>query len=347
MQKPTFRTLPWLLVLLGAFSLQACAEGERAGFFQRRAAAGGAAGDDGNGVQTEFGGAGSCADASRQFSRLMDGPLGGRLRGPTADAKDVSYGSQARQKLDVYFTRRGDKPAPVIVMVHGGGWCVGDKALSSVTRGKQEHWGAKGFVFVSVNYPMITDGSRALQQAESVARAVAYVQQHASEWGGDPQRVILMGHSAGAHLISLVNADARLRAAAGVRPYLGAVSLDSGATNVVTQMSRSMPAMKGRFIEAFGSDEAGWIQASPYHRLDRTAAPWLGVCSTKRPDDSCGQAREYAEKSNSLGVRATVLPVDKKHGPVNKDLGEDGGYTSEVDRFLGGLDSEVQARIGR
>jgi arylformamidase len=317
-------------------------EGGRRGFFERRGG-----GDDASGVQAEFGGIGTCADADKNFTRLLRGPLGGRMAGPAPDLKDIAYGSQAKQRLDVFLAKSGDKPAPVIVMVHGGGWCVGDKALPGVTRGKHEHWGRKGFVFVSVNYPMIPDGSRALQQAASVARAVAYVQQHASEWGGDAQRVILMGHSAGAHLVSLVNADARLRAAEGVKPMLGVVSLDSGATNTVTQMNKSMPKMKGRFIEAFGSEESGWIQASPYHQLDRTAAPWLGVCSTQRPDDPCEQARQYAEKSNSLGVKATVLPVDKKHGAINKDLGDAGSYTAEVDRFLGGLDGAVLARIGR
>src|SRR5262249_26431157 len=110
--------------------------------------------------------------------------------------------------------------APIIVMVHGGAWCVGDKALKSTTKNKVARWSPKGFLFVSVNYPMITDGLNALSQANEVAKAVAFVQNHARDWGGDPARVILMGHSAGAHLVSLVNADGKMRQAYGVKPVL-------------------------------------------------------------------------------------------------------------------------------
>ncbi|MBZ8141676.1 esterase [Rubrivivax gelatinosus] len=334
-----------LIALLGTSSLQAWAQGERRGFFERRAASQDAAADDG-GLAGEFG-SGSCAERDRQVQRLMRSPLGARLQGPDPDLRDVAYGSKPRQRLDVFLPKGGNKPAPVIVMVHGGGWCVGDKNAAGVTRAKSAHWGRQGFVFVSVNYPMITDGSRALQQAADVARAVAFVQQHAADWGGDGQRVILVGHSAGAHLVSLVNADARLRKEHGVGPIVGVVSLDSGATNTVTQMQKAMPRMKARYEEAFGSSEDGWIHASPYHQLDRSAAPWLGVCSTRRADAPCEQARQYADKSNALGVKAAVLPVDKGHGAINKETGEAGAMTDEIDRFLGALDPALQARLAR
>ena len=333
-------TLVATLVLLaaGVAPLQA----QRADEPGRRAAA---EAPDGENLADEFGGDEACLQRARQIRRLLDSRFGQRFLGPEPDLKDIAYGSQPRQRLDVFLARGGAKPAPVLVMVHGGGWCVGDKGLAAVTRAKSAHWTGKGLVFVSVNYPMIPDGARALQQAESVARAVAHVQQHAAEWGGDPARVVLMGHSAGAHLVSLVNADATLRAAAGVKPLLGVVSLDSGATNTVTQMSKAAPKLRERYAEAFGSSEAGWIAASPFHRLERGAAPWLGVCSSRRADDPCEQTRQYAEKSNGLGIRAVVLPVDKRHGAVNKDLGDDAAFTEAVDRFLGGLDPVLAARL--
>jgi acetyl esterase/lipase len=333
------RTFVALLALFCLAGPSAWAQGER------RAGGGGgrAAGlfDDG--------GLGTCADADKTSKRLLNSAFASRAFGPEPDRKDVAYGSLPRQRLDVFLPKAGARsgPAPVIVMVHGGGWCVGDKALSAVTKNKVEHWSPLGFVFVSVNYPMILDGNDAFQQAADVARAVAYVQKHAGEWGGDGQRVILMGHSAGAHLVSLVNADARLRAQFEVKPVLGVVSLDSGATDVVVQMNKAMPLMHGRYVEAFGSAESGWIKASPYHQLDATAAPWLGVCSTQRPDDSCGQAREYAAKCRSLGIKATVLPQNKTHGGINRELGQPGSYTSDVDSFMASLDPQVRSLLPR
>lgn len=318
---------------------------------QQRAASSPDAGEDEPGDLAELGGSArggamSCADWSRRVNRLAQ-RAAGRHAGPAPDLKDLAYGSRPLQTLDVYRARGGSGPAPVILMVHGGGWCVGDKAGGGVVEHKVAHWAPQGVIVASANYPMVADGDNALAQARHIARALAFVQAHASEWGGDPAAVVLMGHSAGAHLVSLVNASAALRAAEGARPALGTVSLDAGAVNVVTQMPHVYPFLKTRYREAFGTTEAEWIAASPYHQLAAGAGPWLGVCSTQRQDDPCAQARAYADKSRALGIPADVLPQAKGHGAINKTLGEPGPYTDAVDAFLAGLDPRLAARLPR
>lgn len=297
----------------------------------------------------EEGGGGSCAERDKAVARLLNGPWGALAHGPSADLKDVPYGDQARQKLDVFYPKAKDaaKPAPTIIMVHGGAWCVGDKALKGVATNKIARWLPKGFLFVSVNYPMGPDGSDALVQGGHIARAVAFVQKHAGEWGGDGGRVILMGHSAGGHLAALVNADKALRSRYGVGKILGTVSLDAGGLNIPVQMANVVRVMQGMYRDAFGKDESAWIKASPYHQLDRTAAPFLGVCSTRRPDDPCGQAKQYAQKSESLGVKARVLPQDKSHKAINAELGLPGGYTDAVEDFMAELDPVVKGLLKR
>lgn len=283
----------------------------------------------------------SCAEWSQKVSRLEQ-RAGSRNAGPSPDLKDVAYGSATLQRLDVFLPKNaGPGSAPIILMVHGGGWCVGDKAGAQMTANKVARWVPKGFIFVSMNYPMVANGSDALAQAHHVARAAAFVQATAREWGGDPARLILMGHSAGAHLVSLVNADARIRQSSGMKSILGVVSLDAGAIDVVRQMPKVYPFLKVRYREAFGTTEAEWIDASPYHKLDPTAAPWLGVCSTKRKDDPCSQARTYADKSNSLAVGASVLPLRMSHGDINSELGTPGDYTRSVEAFMASLDTVV------
>jgi arylformamidase len=337
MTLPGFTRSPALLLALLAVLMQsACSQSERR-------FGDGQASSDGYANET----ADACADQHRKVSRMME-RFGDRALGPAPDRKDIAYGSHARQKLDVFLPSKtaGSNLAPVIVMVHGGGWCVGDKTLKSVTTNKVKHWVPRGFMLVSVNYPMLTDGRNAAAQAEEVARAIAHVQQNARSWGGDERRIVLMGHSAGAHLVSLVNADAQLRARAGVKPVLGTVSIDSGATNTVVQMQGlKAPKIKERYVEAFGSTEEGWKQVSPWHKLDRTASPWLGICSSKRADDPCSQARAYADKSMSLGVRAVVLPFNKSHGALNSELGEQGSYTAGVDEFIGTLEPSLRGLL--
>jgi hypothetical protein len=146
-------------------------------------------------------------------------------------------------------------------------------------------------------------------------------------------------------LVSLVNAGATIRKRNGMRPILATVSLDAGAINVVEQMPNVYPFLETRYREAFGTNKAGWVAASPYHRLDDSAAPWLGVCSTTRKDDPCGQAQAYADKSNGLGVEAAVLPEDKGHGAINEELGLAGDYTQDVEAFLASLDPVVADRL--
>ena len=284
----------------------------------------------------------SCAEWSKKVERLQQ-RASRRSAASTPDLGDVAYGPDTRQKLDVFLPKSADKSpgAPIVLMVHGGGWCVGDKAAGKVTENKVARWVRKGFIVVSANYPMVGDGSNALAQAHHIAKATAFVQAKAGDWGGDPKRVILMGHSAGAHLVSLVNADASIRSANAVGPILGAISLDAGAIDVVRQMPNVYSFLKVRYHEAFGDSESEWIAASPFHKLDQTAAPWLGVCSTTRKDDPCAQASAYADKSNGLGVRASALPQRKNHSAINADLGTPGDYTRAVEAFMAALDPVV------
>ncbi len=309
--------------------------------------------DDGADELSDLGGrsgsaALSCADWTKRLERLAKLPRFKASTGPKPDLADVPYGPLERERLDVFRAKgpAGSPPAPVIVMVHGGGWCVGDKAMASVTANKVARWTPKGLMLVSLNYPMVNDGYGAVAQAQAVAQALAFVQKQASAWGGDPNRVILMGHSAGAHLVSLVNADPDMIKSAGARMPLATVSIDAGAIDVVKQMPQVYPFLKLRYEEAFGTLEPQWISASPFHRLSKGASPWLGICSTSRKDDPCGQARAYVEKSQGLGINARALPQAKSHAALNNELGQPGAYTDSVERFLAGTDHVVARLLG-
>lgn len=290
-------------------------------------------------------GGGPCAAQVKKVKRLM-AAAGKRAFGPDPDVADVAYGEHDRQRFDVYMPRNiSITPAPVILMVHGGGWCVGDKRLKSTIAEKAARWTPRGFVVISMNYPMLADGYGALAQAREVARAATYVQQNAPQWGGDPARLILMGHSAGAHLVSLVGADADMRTKAGMQNILGVVSIDAGAIDVQMQMSKVLPALKSRYAEAFGTDPAAWPAMSPRHRVDARSAPWLGICSLTRPDKPCEQANAYAQKSIGFGVAAKTLQLPKSHGRLNSELGLAGSYTDSVEKFMASLDAEVAKRL--
>lgn len=267
-------------------------------------------------------------------------PRGAQAR-TTPWLRDVAYGQHPKQRLDVY---RGDAvgAAPVIVMVHGGAWRTGDKAAASVVGHKVARWVPRGFVFVSVNNRLLPEAD-AYQQAEDVARAIAHVQAHAKAWGGDPERVIVMGHSAGAHLVALLGASPRKVRAQGGRRWLGTVALDSAVLDVPAVLGR--PRVPDFYVEAFGRDPQRWSQGSPLHALGGGAIPLLAVCSSQRRDQPCRQAEAYAARSNAIAVASRTLPLALSHRQINDALGTPGALTTGVEAFMASLDPVVAARL--
>ena len=246
--------------------------------------------------------------------------------------RDLAYGDDPRQRFDVYLPADA-RDAPVIVFVHGGAWAIGDKDNPGVVPNKAAYWLPKGYALVSVNYRMLPE-AEPLTQADDVAHALAAVQRLAPEWNADPARVVLMGHSAGAHLVALLGADpARLRSAGAQMPR-GVVALDSAALNVVQIMQ--FPRHFGFYDRAFGSDPAYWTAASPYHALTTASLPLQAVCSSQRAD-SCPRARAFAGKARELGVRVDVLPEDLSHAQINHELGAPSAYSDAVGRFVASL----------
>lgn len=263
-------------------------------------------------------------DASRQpAARAPTLPAGARAM------RDVAYGDDPRQRYDVYLPAQPQR-APVILFVHGGGWANGNKDNPGVVENKAAYWLPKGYVLVSINYRMRPD-TAPIDQARDVARTLADVQKRAPSWKADPANVLLMGHSAGAHLAALVGASSTLWREAGATRPRGVVSLDSGALDVPKTMQR--PPLPGIYQRAFGDDRNDWIAASPYHQLTRDAVPMLFVCSSRRKD-ACSQGRAMADKAKTLEVPMEVLPEDLSHGEVNRLLGASSAYTEAVDAFV-------------
>jgi acetyl esterase/lipase len=261
----------------------------------------------------------------RRPGREITLPEGARVE------RDLAYGEDRAQRLDVYLPR--PPTGPLIVLVHGGAWSIGDKGGHAVVANKLAHWLPMGVVVVSVNYRMLPV-AEPIEQARDVARAMAFVQQRAASWGADASRIVVIGHSTGAHLAALVAADPEFAAAEGARPWLASVLLDSAALDVVQTMSGPHSPFHDR---AFGSNTDDWQQASPLHRLKARPGPMLLVHSGARPGAG-DQARRFAAAVSGQGGRAELLPLALSHAEINAQLGERNDYTAKVDAFLRSVD---------
>ena len=235
-----------------------------------------------------------------------------------------AYGPHPKHRLDVYAPK-GAENAPIILMLHGGSWTKGSKRVPNVWLSKSRHYTSQGYVFVSTNTRLMPE-AHPLQQVEDLARALAYVEENAQTWGGDPERIILMGHSSGAHVATLLALRQDLLKAAGVRAPMAVVSLDTAALDV----AQGMAGVARRWLEpVFGGDQAAWHAASPVTYIDAEDPPLLIVCSSTR-SWPCPVAARFAHPFPQMDV----LPVPLAHRAINGRLGRKGRYTNAVDAWL-------------
>lgn len=253
---------------------------------------------------------------------------------------DVSYGKDAKQVFDVYIPERATE-APVILMVHGGAWRGGDKANKAEFENKVAHWVSKGFIFISTNYRTLPE-LRPVEQTDDIAAAMQVAQAKVGEWGGSAEKFILMGHSSGAHLVSLFSSNYQSIIDSGVKPWLGTISLDISGYDIVKKVTGESPSEF--YLDLFGDEPDYWVKASPFHTLTGKIPPFLAVCS-KQSRDACAQAERFVNKAKDFGGIASLLPISLSHNEINLQLGKAPCYTHKVDDFLEGLGADIAAQL--
>jgi arylformamidase len=244
--------------------------------------------------------------------------------------------------LDVYSPKgepaRGSARKPVLVMVHGGGWHVGDKANPEMGERKAAPFVSNGFVYVSINYRL----SPAVQHpahAQDVAKALAWVAENIGRYSGDAGRIYVMGHSAGAHLAALVATDESFlkREGRNLKMIQGVVLLDTGGYDI-SQIMEGATGERGKamYSAAFGKDAKTWAAASPIrHVAAGKGIPPMLVFYAARPR-SAESSRRFVEALKGAGIpAAAVLAQGKDHEGMNRDIGKAGdGPTRLILKFL-------------
>jgi arylformamidase len=233
------------------------------------------------------------------------------------------------QKLDIYAPRDA-KGAPVVIFVHGGEWARHDKAQVSF---KPKFLNGEGVVFVSVNY-RLSPAARHPAQVDDVAAAVRWLREHVAEYGGDPHKLVLMGHSAGCHIVTLVGLDPRYLAKVGLAPtdLAGVVSWSGGAFDLVAKVNEG-GMYAGYIRQNFGEEEAAWRDASPMrHVTDAKALPrFLFASAEEDKPASKAASQEMVQLIQAAGSTArTVLLPGKNHSTANHELGQLGDETGSV-----------------
>ncbi len=256
--------------------------------------------------------------------------------------RDIAYGADPLQHLSFWApAAKTGGPAPLILFVHGGGWKRGDRD-NATGQAKVAHFPAEGYAFASVNYRLVPDAT-VEQQAADVASALAYVIAHAGELNIDARRIVLMGHSAGAHLVALVGTDPAYLKAVGLgeEAIAGVVPIDGAAYDVPKQLQIGARIMGETYDQAFGTDPARQRMLSPTLQAAAPNAPAFLILHVQR-QDGIAQSRALADALRKAGTRVQVSDFPgtglQGHMTINRSLGDpDYAATKVVDDWLKGL----------
>jgi acetyl esterase/lipase len=255
---------------------------------------------------------------------------------PYADA------GHERHVLDI-FAPEGAKDLPVVFWIHGGGWQTGDK---SDVQMKPRWFTQRGFIFVSTNYRLLPSVTMEVI-FQDVAKSLGWVHKNIAAHGGDPKRIFVMGHSAGAQLAALMCIDDRYLKAEGV-PFevlQGCVPVDGDTFDVpaiittaeIRQTVHGLPLPEFGHRVKFGNDPKKHIEFSAVTHVakGKNIPPFLILHVAGHPDVTA-QARRLAGALQKAEIPVTVFAApETTHSKLNKDLGlPDDPATKELLKFI-------------
>ncbi len=248
--------------------------------------------------------------------------------------KDIPYLENAgyadkKDLLDIYTPDRSGK-LPVVFFVHGGGLLAGDKV-------GQRHVGRRfagdGFVTVVVNH-RLSPGVMHPAHIQDLAASFAWTHEHVAEYGGDPNNIFVVGHSAGAYLIALLALDGRYLEAHGLSlaDIRGAVPI-SGFFHV----ERVAP---GRPKSVWGDDEQAWLDASPARYVGAGAPPFLCMYADGDVPERRQESEDLVQELHAAGHKDARAhqSSDRTHITIWQRLNLENDETSHlIVEFMKGL----------
>jgi acetyl esterase/lipase len=244
-----------------------------------------------------------------------------------------------RHRLDL-FLPKGVTNCPVVLLVHGGVWMVGNNRCSGLYTSVGEFLASQGVAAVLPNYRLSPDVKHP-EHVKDIARAFAWVHSHIDKFGGSPDRIFLAGHSAGGHLAALLATDEhylqevgqRTADVRGVITFSGVCEIPEGEMRVtlggdgpdafridellpfrglwagIGALLPGIPLHVDIFGPVFGDDPKARADASPSHHVRPGLPPFLLLCAEKDLPALTGMAKAFHESLREQGCDSWLVTV--------------------------------------
>lgn len=237
--------------------------------------------------------------------------------------KDVRYADHDRGTMDIYEPERAAPGAPLVVFVYGGSWQSGEK---SIYRFVGKLLASRGFVAVIPDYRVYP----AVKYPDFLvdnAQAVAFAKSHAADWGADPNRLFLAGHSAGAYDVAMLALDRRWLSPVGLDPrrdIAGVVGL-AGPYDF-------LPLKDDTLKIIFGPEETR-RDTQPINHVDGMGPPMLLLAGSKDKTVDPGNTPRLAAAIQARGGTVTerIVPGTSHIGLLTSLLPSSGGHSETLD----------------
>lgn len=245
---------------------------------------------------------------------------------PSRRVKDLTYAPAPKPQsdnrghlLDVYAPRRPSSGCPVVVFIHGGSWNSGHKNTYTFIG---RRLAKQGVVAVIINY-RLAPSVEVPTMADDCAKAVQWVTQHIGEYGGDPKRIFVMGHSAGGGLAALLATDDRLFARLGMaqNPVRGVILDDAAGLDMFDYLKKMEYPNDAQYLVPFGKESGVWRDVSALYHLSAGSPPMLLYVGGRTYPSIASSSEKFYQRLQALGKPAhlRVLP-GRKHVPMVTQL---------------------------
>ncbi|PBQ33063.1 esterase [Sphingobacteriaceae bacterium] len=229
-------------------------------------------------------------------------------------SKGLIFSPEHKLALDVYSPKKIRSKTDVLVFIHGGNWRSGKrKTYKFFGKG----FARKGVVTVVIDYRLsaVTDFRG---MGTDAAKAVKWVQQNISNYGGDSSRIFLSGHSSGGHLSALVATDNAYFKAEGIENTLkGVVLIDAFGLDMYSYLKKSQNAEDSIYFPAFTKDPVNWKKGSPIYFVDKKSPLFLTYVGERTYPAIKKYSGTFLEALKPFQPQAQLLLIKgKKHVPM-------------------------------